>query len=665
MHFDPNLLDDIRARLPVSQVVGRKVKLTRQGREYSGLSPFKAEKTPSFTVNDQKGFYHCFATGAHGDIFKFVMETEGLSFKEAVESLAAEAGVVLPTQSNAQKNQFKKRDELLKICEQSCQFFESQLQSGGGSEARNYLRNRNLEETDYRQFRVGYAPEGSNPLKAYLLQQGFSEAHMLDAGLLATSPKDKQRTYDRFRNRITFPITDLKNNVIGFGARALDKKQKAKYLNSPETELFHKSTVLYNGASARQAAFEKKQVIIVEGYMDVIRSALSGFPNTVAPMGTALTPQQLQLLWRFAHEPILCFDGDLAGVKAAIRAMETALPKLIPGHSLRFAFLPEGKDPDDLIAEQGEEAFAKIIGNAKPLIEVFWDHHIKQGRWDTPESKAQLEQEVYAALAAIEDRSIKTYYEQDIKNRIYQFWRKKDREKWQQDKAKSYSQNGVFKPNKFNNNQKGFGQKSFGQKPDNSRLLGSAMLQNNARSNPLLQRETLLVGCMLNHSWLIDNYFEEISRLVFKNNDLDQLRTAILEIYMLEMGNDTLDSGHFHHHLKEMGLGSTVQRITLILSKQPEPYLSTESSHSFVEQSWLQLIALQRKGTDFKEQQELARQRLAQNNTEENFERLNSLKNQSEPLEAGRQQVSEQKELDDDFLQNILARVQAKDTKKE
>ncbi len=659
MHYDSTLLDDIKARLPVSQIVGRKVKLMRQGREFTGLSPFKAEKTPSFTVNDQKGFYHCFATSAHGDIFKFVMETEGLSFKEAVESLAAEAGVQLPKETTAQRQQVKKRDILLDICEQGCQFFENQLQTEVGAQARHYLRHRNLEHRDYKLFRVGYAPEGNNPLKAFLLEKGFSEQHLLDAGILGVSPKDKSRTYDRFRNRITFPITDLKNNVIGFGARALDPAQKAKYLNSPESDLFHKSTVLYNGASARQSAFERKQIIIVEGYMDVIRSALSGFPNTVAPMGTALTPNQLQLLWRFAPEPVLCFDGDSAGVKAAIRGMEMALPKLIPGHSLRFAFLPEGQDPDDYIAQNGQEAFAAIIQNAKSLIDVFWDHHINQGRWDTPERKAQLEHQIQSALEDIEDQSVKTYYQRDIKNRIYQYWRKVEQERWAQKRSKSYAQKGTFQPNSK------WGQKNQTRpSPPGSGLLKSALLQNTPHSSPLLQRETLLIGCMIAHSWLIDNYYEEIARLSFKTEHLDRLRTAILEIYMIETGEEALDKKAFHHHLEVMGLQRDIQHLDNLLVQRPEPYLRETVSKDFVEQSWQQLMSLQRKETDFKQEQERAQQRLLQNNTEENFERLNLLKSQIIDLEAGRQESSGTMELDDDFFEKMMEKVEGKNASK-
>ncbi len=659
MFYDTSLLDDIRARLPVSQVVGRKVRLTRHGREYTGLSPFKSEKTPSFTVNDQKGFYHCFATGAHGDIFKFVMETEGLSFKEAIESLASEAGVQLPEETREQRKQVKKRDILLQISEQSCQFFEQQLRGDAGAQARHYLQQRNLEAGDCQKFRIGYAPETNNPLKSWLLEKGFSEQHMLDAGVLGASTKNKGQTYDRFRNRITFAITDLKKNVIGFGARALDASQKAKYLNSPETDLFHKSTVLYNGASARQAAFERKQVIIVEGYMDVIRSALCGFPNTVAPMGTALTPNQLQLLWRFAPEPVLCFDGDSAGVKAAMRAMEMALPKLIPGHSLRFAFLPEGQDPDDYIARHGQEAFAKIIQDSRSLIDVFWSHHIGQGRWDTPESKAQLEQHIQSALGEIGDQSVRTYYQRDIKNRIYHYWRKIEQERWAQERAKSYANKGTFQLGRFGNRKTSTKFASPGKG-----LLASALLQDTAISNPLLQRETLLIGCMLSHSWLIDSYFEEISGLAFRTTGLDQLRTAILEIYMMENGNDTLDSGHFHHHLKEIGFAEQIEKTGRVLSQRPEPYLSQDAPQDFVEQSWLQLMALQRQGTNLEQEQERAQQRLLQDNTEENFERLNLLKSQDIHLEAGRKEVSGNKEIDDDFLQKILDRVEAKNSGK-
>ena len=357
MRYPPNFLDEIRARLSVSQVVGRKVALKRAGREFKGLSPFKMEKTPSFTVNDQKGFYHCFATGEHGDIFGFVMKTDGLSFPEAVERLAEEAGVPMPKLGPRDEAREDERERLYRIVEMSAAFFEQALMSGPGAEARRYLEKRGLGRETIASFRLGYAPNDRAALRTHLAAAGFKAEEMIASGMLIGGD-DIPVAYDRFRHRVTFPITDLRGRVIAFGGRALDANAPAKYLNSPDTPLFHKGQILFNAHRARGPAHDKDRVVAVEGYMDVIALTEAGFAETVAPLGTALTEEQVKLLWRMSEEPILCFDGDAAGRKAAFRAVETALPLLKPGFSVRFAFLPGGLDPDDLVRQKGPQAFA-------------------------------------------------------------------------------------------------------------------------------------------------------------------------------------------------------------------------------------------------------------------------------------------------------------------
>jgi DNA primase len=348
MRYPPQLLEEIRARLPVSQVVSRRVKLKRQGREYIGLSPFKTEKSPSFTVNDQKGFYHCFSTGEHGDIFSFVMKTEGLQFFETVERLAAEAGVTLPKESPEAAREQDQRQRLLDLVEASCLYFEAALASPAGSEARAYIDKRGVQPQLRREFRLGFAPDRRTGLLEHLKNKGFSVQESILAGMLIGGD-DIPTPYDRFRNRLIIPIRDQKGRIIAFGGRALAADAKPKYLNSPETPLFHKGGVLFNHDKARAAAHEAGAVVVVEGYMDVIALAGAGIGYAVAPLGTALTEHQLGLAWRMHAEPILCFDGDAAGIKAAFRSIDTALPHLKPGYSLRFAFLPGGLDPDDLI----------------------------------------------------------------------------------------------------------------------------------------------------------------------------------------------------------------------------------------------------------------------------------------------------------------------------
>ncbi|HML44617.1 MAG TPA: DNA primase, partial [Hyphomicrobium zavarzinii] len=421
MRFSPHLLDEIRARLPVSQVVGRKVALKRKGREYAGLSPFKMEKTPSFFVNDQKGFYHCFASGEHGDIFKFVMATEGLSFPEAVEKLAAEAGVALPKAEVEDKERADERTRLLALMEESAKFFEAALSGASGSEARRYIEKRGLKRETLAAFRIGYAPNSRSALKEHLAKAGYTLEEMTLSGMLIAGD-DIPVAYDRFRHRVMFPIADARGRIVAFGGRALDPDQNAKYLNSPETPLFHKGHLLFNAHRARTAAHDKERVLAVEGYMDVISLAEAGFTETVAPLGTALTEDQLKLLWRMSAEPILCFDGDSAGKRAAFRAVDTALPHLKPGASLMFAFLPDGLDPDDLVRQQGPAALDACLGRSRPLIDVLFEREWGQGDWSTPERRAGLEKTLKGLIARIEDESVRAHYRHALKQRLDAAW---------------------------------------------------------------------------------------------------------------------------------------------------------------------------------------------------------------------------------------------------
>lgn len=422
MRFNPNFLDEIRARVPVSQVVGRKVALKKAGREYKGLSPFKTEKTPSFTVNDQKGFYHCFASGEHGDIFTFLMKTEGLEFPEAVERLAQEAGIPMPKQPERNIAEEDQRDRLYRLLEASAVFFEDSLRSGLGTEARRYLEKRGLARETIQTFRLGFAPNSRTALTTHLKAKGFSLADMAVAGMLIAG-NDIPEPYDRFRNRVMFPILDLKGRVIAFGGRALEKDVPAKYLNSPETPLFHKGHTLFNAARARSAAHDKDRVIVVEGYMDVVALSEAGFTESVAPLGTALTEDQIKLLWRFAPEPTLCFDGDSAGRKAADRAVEIALPWLKPGQSVTFAFLPEGIDPDDLIRQQGTSAMSDVLARTRPLVDALWDRELRTGACTTPEQRAALEARLFALVATIQDATVRSHYQRELRDRLYQLGR--------------------------------------------------------------------------------------------------------------------------------------------------------------------------------------------------------------------------------------------------
>src|SRR5262245_21830164 len=417
MRFPPQFLDELRARLPVSEVVGRRVKLKKAGREWKGLSPFNKEKTPSFTVNDQKGFFHDFSSGKHGSIFDFVMLTEGLSFPEAVERLATQAGMALPKVSAEDEAREERRKTLNDIVELAARFFEATLASRLGAKARGYLADRGLDPATQLKFRLGYAPFERFALEEHLGKEGVSTDDMVAAGLLVAGD-DIPVPYDRFRDRVMFPITDLRGRVIAFGGRALEKDAQAKYLNSPETPLFHKGATLYNTAAARMAAHKGAPLIAVEGYIDVIAMVRAGFEATVAPLGTALTPEQLVLLWRMADEPTLCFDGDAAGRRAAYRAVDLALPLIKPGKSLKFAGLPEGHDPDDRVRAGGREAINEVIASARPLAHVLWMRETEASSFDTPERRAAFETRLAEVTAMIGDEAVRKYYRRDFGERL-------------------------------------------------------------------------------------------------------------------------------------------------------------------------------------------------------------------------------------------------------
>ncbi|RKQ70713.1 DNA primase [Litorimonas taeanensis] len=422
MKFGEAFLDEIKARVRPSDVVGRHVKLKRQGREFAGLSPFTSEKTPSFFVNDEKGFYHCFSSGKHGDAISFLMEVEGLSFPEAVEKLADMAGIEMPKADPQAEARAARNKETISWMERAQEFFERSLYRQVGETARDYLTNRGLSKTAAQYFGMGFAPNDFSALKSELIQQGASEKQLVEAGLIIESDDRSRDSWDRFRDRIMFPIHDSRGRLVAFGGRAMDKDAKAKYLNSPETPVFSKSKLLYNYHRARKALSNPKNgsrgMIVAEGYMDVIALSRAGFEHAVAPMGTALTEEQIDLLWRAGPEPILCFDGDKAGLRAAYRSIERALPLLKPGQSLRFALLPEGKDPDDLIRAEGPPAMKAVLESAIPLIDMLWRREQEKEPLQTPEQKAGLKSRLYAALGEIEHEDVKALYKTELLSRF-------------------------------------------------------------------------------------------------------------------------------------------------------------------------------------------------------------------------------------------------------
>jgi DNA primase len=424
MSLSPQWLDELRARISLSGVIGRTTRLTKAGHEFKACCPFHNEKSPSFTVNDAKGFYHCFGCGAHGDAIRWMTDQRGLSFMDAVKELAAEAGMEVPAPDPRAAKEAEKRDSLHDVMAAAQSWFVERLASDEGARARAYLAGRGFDAHTMQRFGFGYAPEDRQALKRALGR--FPEEMLIEAGLRIAVDDDqgnRREPYDRFRGRLMLPIEDARGRVIAFGGRILDaeKKDAPKYLNSPDTSLFDKGRTLYNLHRAGPASRQTGRLVVVEGYMDVIALAAAGIADAVAPLGTALTERQLELLWRLVETPVLCFDGDAAGQRAAMRAIGRALPMLRPAHSLRIVRLPAGLDPDDLLKREGTAAMERLLAEARPLIDVLWDHEREALPLVSPEDKAGLKARLLAQVETITDPDIRALYKRDLLNRFSSF----------------------------------------------------------------------------------------------------------------------------------------------------------------------------------------------------------------------------------------------------
>ncbi len=517
MGFPSQFLDELRARLPVSEVAGKRVKLKKAGREWKGLSPFNKEKTPSFTVNDQKGFYKDFSSGKHGDIFTFVMETEGLSFPEAVERLAGMAGLPMPVTSKDAEIREERRKTLHDVMEIAAKFFQATLSTRAGAKARGYLADRGMDPGTQLRFRIGYAPGERFALKEHLGSHGISVPDMIEAGLLIAG-EDIPVPFDRFRDRVMFPITDLRGRVIAFGGRALERDVQAKYLNSPETSLFHKGSNLYNLPAARAAAHQGAAIVVVEGYVDVIAMVSAGFEAAVAPLGTALTEEQLSLLWKMSDEPVLCFDGDSAGRNAAYRAVDIALPRLQPGKSLKFALLPDGQDPDDLVRSDGREAVAEVIEQARPLAQMLWMRETEAGAFDTPERRAALEARISQIISGVGNETVRKYYRQDFSERLRALFGQNEIPRAR--RAAAGGAGDGWRQDQWQPRPAGrgsFSGRGGASRPGQPYLVASPQLATSAihrgYRTAIPPREALILQAVLNHPWLLHDHLEDLGRV--------------------------------------------------------------------------------------------------------------------------------------------------------
>lgn len=523
-------LDELKVRTSLKEVVGKRVKLVRKGRDHWGCCPFHGEKTPSFKVDASDEFYKCFGCGVHGSAIDFLVGTEGLSFPEAVAQLAGMAGMEVPQESPEEQRRAEVRQSLYDVLEKATVYFEKMLRMPEGKAALDYLHGRGLDDGAIKRHRLGFAPNNGSAMKTALAHEQIQEDQLVDAGLLIR-PEDPGRSpYARFRGRVIFPITDRRGRMVGFGGRIM-QGDGAKYLNSPETAVFHKGRNLYGLKRAMVGARKADTLIVTEGYMDVIALVEAGFDYAVAPLGTALTEEQIAELWRVVRDPILCFDGDEAGQRAALRAAERVLPILKPGFSLRFAVLPEGEDPDSLIKARGKSAMQEVLDKAMPLSEVLWKHESGGHAPKSPEDRASLQKRLEDHAKRIGDANLRAHFQKAFKDRVWQ------------------SGDG------------GLGAKA-GKKRFERDLTATAPIDgrniHSFKVNPLVQTERVLLALLINHPAFFEGVEEEIGAISFVDSELDNLRQAIL----VELsGKDVESPGEFKNILIDQGYGPHLKSV--------------------------------------------------------------------------------------------------------
>lgn len=616
MRFSDTFLDEIRQRLPIHEVVGEQViwdkRKSQPGRgDYWACCPFHGEKTPSFHADDRKGIYHCFGCGVTGDHFRFLTEKGGMSFPEAVEKLAGMAGLPMPARDERTEAREEARRTLYDVMEMATQYFEAALAHNIGARARGYLHERGVSPHSQQRFRIGFAPDSRNGLKEHLAQNGVSAKDMEDTGLVA-SREDDPLPYDRFRNRVMFPIADLEGRIIAFGGRALSEDVPAKYLNSPETELFKKRLTLYNGKDAREAARGGKDVIVVEGYLDVVTAVAAGFEGAVAPLGTALTEEHMTMLWRMADGPILCFDGDEAGQRAAERAAGLVLPLLQPGKTVKIASLPGGLDPDDLIRKHGRDTFADVLSRAEPLVETVWSIETRGVLPETPEARAALEERLRARANGIADQSVRRHYLQAFDERLSAFF--------------ATSQHRPSPSQRASRNRPGYGQRSRGSpRAVVSESLRNSRIVRQSRAAGPSDREAVILMTLINHPALAENRLEALAALDVPSPAARAVMAAFLDIatHRHDVTRDELIT-----MLTARGFGETLGQMTQSLIRQGIWQSGADISEIDAETGLKHALALHYKSIELNRALKAAQSALDVDWTEEAFERLRDIKNQ-------------------------------------
>lgn len=621
MRYGESTLEEILRRTDLVRLVSRRVKLQRRGRLFWGLCPFHREKSPSFKVENERRNYKCFGCGASGDAFKWLMETEGLHFPEAVERLAQEAGVSLPKPSARDDEREKQRKTLYEIVETATTFFERQLRGSQGSAAREYLARRGLDEIVWTRFRLGYAPQSRNALVEHLKSTGIPEADIAAAGLARESDADLAR--DFFFHRVMFPISDAKGRIVAFGARALESETKPKYINTGETPIFSKGQLLYNFQSARAAAFQSGQMLVAEGYMDVIALVRAGFDAAVAPLGTALTADQLSLIWRTVPEPVLSFDGDDAGGRAAARAALMALPLLIPGHSLRFAFLPPGDDPDSLIRAAGRDAMRTVLEAAIPLVDMVWKITIEGGIFDTPERKAALVLRLNERLGEIASADVRRFYLEAMAAKLLDEFG-----------AKAFVYGDQLRVSAAGRKRTGPSSLPPRQNAVVSTALKASGLARAKRNPGELSatqpaaearrvKESEVLAILLDAPQILERQYEMVAGLPLSDRVLDSLRHELLN---LAASGFSLETTRLEDHLVRAGMAGLLERLRTRRAAVPgvsNPGRNTEGGGAVdvdaIETRWLEAAAQLRDMAEFEAERRKALERFVSEANEESW----------------------------------------------
>ena len=596
------IVDEIRNKVQLSDVIGKYIQWDRRKTQaskgvYWASCPFHSEKTASFKLDNEKGVYHCFGCKASGDVYKFIMDKDGLNFPEALEKLSIVAGIELPKSRSFDPIKDKKRQIIYDIMEKACTFYQRELTSNKNSRAYQYLLKREISKNEVNKFRIGYA-SGKNDLMKHLIGIGYNYQQLTSAGLVAKS-EDRNEYYERFRDRLVFPICDQSNKVIAFGGRDLSDKAQAKYLNSPETDLFIKKNIIYNFYNARKEIQQNSNLLVVEGYMDVVALDKVGFKSSVSTMGTSFSEEQLDNLWKISKNPILCFDGDEAGYKAALRSIAIAFIKLKPGFTLGYIFLPPGKDPDDMVRDSGADIIQKYIAKTEPLIDVFWNSKITDLTTDSPELRAKVDNDFDELIATITDKGIQRHYKSLIQKRLYSFWNSKN----------------------YFNSRKLYGSDNKKQKKISRELQQNSLARGD--KSVIQKRENLILLAAINHPLLVKRNADKFLSFNFTRPSFEKMRERIIDIVCLD---EDITTDKVRNKLLEQGFQEELRKLDESKIMVLDSFVSIKSDINETELAWKHVIDLQKRTQTIEKDLKEAEIEFSKSPSEDNAIRLENIR---------------------------------------